>query len=214
MTTHMRLRARSATGFTLVEVLVAMMIMSVIAIMSWQGVDGIVRTRTASEQKLEQMLRLNTVLAQWEQDLTSVQDSYQVPALQFDGISARVTRRTPEGLQMVVWSLRGDKLLRWAGPRVTETSALKDSWIGTQQLMGTEPAQLRTLSGISQWQLYCFRGNAWSNCQSSGDVVAQPPASGSPTPREEPPDGIRLVLSFADGSGFSGSVTRDVSIGP
>jgi len=62
--------------------------------------------------------------------------------------------------------------------------------------------QLRALSGVSDWQLYCYRGNAWSNCQSSADA-------GQPIP-----DGMRLVLAFAEGSGFSGTVTRDVAIAP
>ena len=34
-------------GFTLVEVLVALLIMAVMATMAWQGVDGIVRARSA-----------------------------------------------------------------------------------------------------------------------------------------------------------------------
>ena len=61
-----------ARGFTLVEVLVAMMIMAILAVMAWQGVDGIVRTRTASQARLEQTLRLNTVLGQLEQDVQAV----------------------------------------------------------------------------------------------------------------------------------------------
>ena len=34
--------ARQARGFTLIEVLIAMSIMAIIAVMSWQGVDGAV----------------------------------------------------------------------------------------------------------------------------------------------------------------------------
>ena len=34
-----------ARGFTLVEVLVALLVMAVMAGMAWQGVDGIVRSR-------------------------------------------------------------------------------------------------------------------------------------------------------------------------
>jgi general secretion pathway protein J len=52
-------------GFTLVEVLVALMVMALMATMAWQGVDGIVRTRDGSQRQLEQTLRLQTVIAQW-----------------------------------------------------------------------------------------------------------------------------------------------------
>jgi general secretion pathway protein J len=191
-----------AAGFTLVEVLVAMMIMAIIAMMSWQGVDGVVRSRAASEERLEKTLRIQTVLAQWEQDLTAVQDSSVVPPIVFGGPATLMTRRTPDGLMVVTWSLRNGQLQRWASSPATTTTALKAAWAQAEQLIGQDAGQLRALSGVSDWQQYCFRGNAWSNCQSSGDA-------GQPVP-----DGVRLVLAFSEGSGFSGTVTRDISLGP
>ena len=50
---------RLQTGFTLVEVLVALALMAVLAGMAWQGLDGISRARTASQQRVEQTLRQN-----------------------------------------------------------------------------------------------------------------------------------------------------------
>lgn len=223
MQTHKRTRS---AGFTLVEVLVAMFIMAMLAAMAWQGVDGIVTTRAASQGKMEQLLRLNTVLAQLQQDLESSQDSGALPQSlpSFDGISLRITRQSPEGMQLVVWSLRGGTWLRWAGPAVRTTRALQEQWMSSQQFIGSEAGQLRTLTGISEWQAYCYRGNAWSNCQSSagaveGDAAAAPsqPASGAPTPTSanaDPLKAVRVVLTFAEGSGFSGSVTRDIALGP
>ena len=61
--------ARAPRGFTLIEVLVAMVVMAIMSLMAWQGVDGIVRARDANQARLEQTLRLKTVIAQWEQDL-------------------------------------------------------------------------------------------------------------------------------------------------
>ena len=211
-------------GFTLVEVLVAMMIMAIMAGMAWQGVDGIVRARDSSQGRLEQTLRLNTVIAQWEQDLASIQDTAVVPlALSCDGASVRLTRRTPTGLQVVAWTLRpgnaggpGSTWQRWAGPPVTTTGALQDSWLRSLQLQGDEPGGVRTLTGISQWQVYFYQGNAWSNCQSTGNIAAAPApggASGVPV-RQALPKGVRVVLSFTEGSGTSGDLTRDTVLGP
>ena len=196
-------------GFTLVEVLVALFVMSLLAVMAWQGVDGMVRARDASQQRLERALRLNTVLAQWQQDLGSLQDDRVIPSgLSFNGASLQLTRRTPTGLQLVVWSLRGGRWLRWAGPSVTTRAELQESWLRSQQLQGTETAQVVTLGGLTEWQMYCFRGNAWSNCQSSGDV-APAGAAASAAGREALPSGVRLVLGFGEGSGYNGSLTRD-----
>jgi len=219
-------RDPSSRGFTLVEVLVAMMIMAILAVMAWQGVDGIVRARSASQSRLEQTLRLNTVIAQWEQDLALVQESSAVPGLVFNGASLRLTRRADNGLQVVVWALYpaadggagGGDWLRWAGPAVTSSTELQDSWLRSQQFQGKEPGQVRTLSGVTQWQMYCFQGNSWSNCQSTGNIVTPAPAAGASAPpapaRQALPSGVRLVLGFAEGSGLNGTLTRDIALGP
>ncbi len=224
----------SAAGFTLVEVLVALMIMAIMAVMAWQGVDGIVRARDSNQERLERSLRLNTVISQWEQDLAALQTTSVVPAaLSFDGASLRLVRRAPGGLQLVVWSLLPDlgagvnTWLRWAGPPVTTSGGLQDSWLRSQQFQGSEPGQLRTLGGVAQWQVYFFINNAWANAQSTGDLVAPTPgtpatpaAPGSPatpTPATQAmalPSGVRLVLSFAPGSGQSGSLIRDTLLTP
>lgn len=211
---------RRSAGFTLVEVLVAMFIMAVLAVMAWQGVDSIVNARNASQDRMEKLLKLNTVLAQFQQDLEAMQDSGALPQPMpsFDGISLRLTRRAETGLQLVVWSLRGGTWLRWAGNPVTTTQALQDQWMNSQQFIGNESGQLRTMTGISEWQAYCFRGNAWSNCQSStGDAPAAASPGGAasaPTGPTDPLKGLRIVLNFGEGSGFSGNVTRDISMPP
>lgn len=212
--------ATKVRGFTLVEVLVAMLVLALMAGMAWQGVDGIVRARSASQAQLEQTLRLNTVLGQWEKDLGAIQETGAVPALNFDGATLRLTRRTPDGVQVVAWTLRpdpnGGPWQRWAGSVATTGAALQDSWMQSQQLLGNERGQLRTLSGLTGWQVYKFVGNAWANAQSSADVAAPPaPGASAPPPVQEAlPSGIRIVLSFAPGSGLSGTLTRDTMLSP
>jgi len=199
-----------------------MVVMAIMSLMAWQGVDGIVRTREANQVRLEQVLRLETVMAQWEQDLASIQDTMAVPTISCDGQSVRLVRRTEGGLQVVAWSLRPDgqssTWQRWGGPAVTTTHNLQESWLRTQQFQGNETGQLRTLTGLEDWRVYFFQGSAWANCQSSGDVATQLPtaASGpaSGVPRTVLPLGVRVVLGFAPGSGLAGTLVRDVGIGP
>jgi general secretion pathway protein J len=118
---------------------------------------------------------------------------------------------------VVAWTLRPDNAgaawLRWASPAVTTSGELQDGWLRSQQLQGGEPGQLRTLTGVSEWQVYFFQGNAWSNAQSTGNVAA-PAASASAPARQALPSGVRLVLVFAEGSGVGGSLIRDTLVGP
>jgi general secretion pathway protein J len=75
----------------------------------------------------------------------------------------------------------------------------------SQQLLGTEPNQVHTLTGVADWQLYCYRGNAWSNCQSSPNVTTV----GTAPPRAILPTGVRSVMTLAEGT-----LTRDLMLSP
>lgn len=171
-------RSRSR-GFTLIELLVALSIMAVMAAMAWQGVDAVVRSREITQAHMERLLRLQSVMSQWEIDLREVHDSQVVPGLNFDGATLRLTRRRPEGLQVVAWTLRGGTLWRWSSPAVTAMDALQEHWMRSYQLLGSEAGTLAMLHGVSQWQLHHYHqsSSSWSNAQSSGDLAGSAPAA-------------------------------------
>ena len=215
--------SRRHTGFTLIEVMVALLIMSVVAVMAWQGVDGIVRSREGTQQRLEQTLRLSTVVAQWEHDLAAVQDTKAIPAaVAFDGANLRLTRRTEQGVQIVVWTLQRTSeqegasgvLTRWASKPVTTNEELIETWMQSLQSQGREPDRLAALPGVSQWQVYFNVSKAWTNAQSTGNVGQSPGQGASAPVTTLPPQGVRLVLTFAPGSGRSGQLVRDTTVGP
>lgn len=209
--------SRRAQGFTLVEVLVALVIMAVLAAMAWQGVDGMARARSATQERSDRALRVNTVVAQWEQDLQALYDTRVVPAIAFDGAVLRLTRQTPEGVQVVAWALHGGRWMRWAGRSVTRGADLQESWLQSQQLQGSEPEQLLALEGLAAWQVYFYRGNAWSNAQSSADVAVAAPVPGAASApaalrRELLPKAVRVVLTF--NGALQGNLSRDVILAP
>lgn len=215
----------ASRGFTLIEVLVAMVILAMMATMAWRGVDSMVRSRDIAQGHLTAALRVHTVVAQFEADMRAVIDTQVLPsALQFDGASLRLTRRSAGGVQLVVWALRAGVWQRWASPPVQRVEDLREAWLRSLQLMGGEPAQVRALPGVSQWQLQVFRTNGWTNAQSSGDVAdafmrGAARASGrnralGVSPRELVPEGVRLILTLEPASGLTGTITREVQVAP
>lgn len=201
-------------GFTLVEVLVALVVMSLIAGLAWQAVDGMVRTRTVVDAELDRGLRLGTALAQWEQDLQQVMTDAPVPGLHFDGSRLRIVRRTPDGPIVVVWTVGQSQWRRWVSPPQRSDSALVGQWGAAGNLLGTEPGQLTVAEGTAAWQVFFYRGASWSNAQSSGDLVAAGVAAAQGASaaglRERLPQGVRLILS--DGGSPPRTLTRDVLV--
>ena len=176
--------------------------------MAWQGVDGIVRARDINQARLEQTLRLNTVIAQWEQDLASLQDTTAVPALSCDGATCAWCAAPRTACRSWPGRCSGSAWQRWAGPAVTPTCELQESWLRSQQFQGNEPGSCAARRR-HEWQVYFFRGNAWCNCQSSGDTS---PACGRrrrAAARAAARTACALVLAFG-GSGL----TRDLVLAP
>ncbi|HEX5312152.1 PulJ/GspJ family protein [Aquabacterium sp.] len=209
------------TGFTLIEVLVSLLILAVLSSAAWKGMDAITKAREVADGKLKQTLRLQSVVTQWEADLSAVIDTGVVPAWQFDGANVRMTRKTGAGAQMVVWSLRNGRWLRWASSATTTVGELQQQWMRSFQLQGKEPGTLVAEPGLEQWRVYCHRNGNWSNCQSSNDVAQVRPPAGAASgaavatqTKEVLPQAIRLVLTLGPDSGFSGAVTRDVIMPP
>ncbi|HLL11707.1 MAG TPA: prepilin-type N-terminal cleavage/methylation domain-containing protein [Rubrivivax sp.] len=214
-------------GFTLVEVLIALLLMAILTAMAWQAVDGMLRARDSGRETIDRSARLSTVLTQWEQDLLALHDTEQVPPLSFDGQTLRLTRRSEGGVTLVAWSVRpapagqGGVWQRWESPVALTGGAMAETWLRSQQLLGNEPGHVLLAEGASQWQIYFHRGGQWSNPQSTGNLAPQPvappqsPASGASAPSAPPPmrellpDALRLQITL-DGH----VLTRDIALAP
>lgn len=232
---------RDHRGFTLIEVMVALVILAVMSGMAWKGVDSIMRSREIAEGSVRRTLRLQSVMKQFQADLANVIDVMVVPSLQFDGATLRMTRRSAGGVQVVAWSLRAQHLLRWAGDPVTNVGLIEAQWGQAQRLQGREAGTLTALKGVEGWVLYANRDGSWTSFQNSAGVVAlnrpnrrTPPVEGAggaggdagagdPPPegdavkvieREALPRGVRCVITLAPESGMTGRITRDVLVAP
>ena len=204
-------------GFTLIELLVAISIMALMAVLSWRGLDGMARTQAQLSQRSDEVLTLQAGLAQWKLDLDMLSPTPNVMPLEWDGRVLRLTRRTAvagDGLQVVAWTRRNDgsgQWLRWQSPVIRTFGTWTESWERASRWAQNASAEDRArevlVSPLDDWQIFYFRGGAWSNPLSSVGTPAATPASGAPP--SAIPDGVRLVLSLPASQALAGQMTID-----
>ena len=88
---------REFSGFTLIEVMVVLLIMSIMALLSWQGIQTMLKTREQSLELVSGVDTIQTAASQWRVDLDntlSAQPSASVPSLDWDARVLRVVRRS------------------------------------------------------------------------------------------------------------------------
>lgn len=211
-------RATGCQGFTLIELLVAISLMALMTVLSWRGLDGVSRAQIRLQQQSDDVMALQATLAQWGADLEAMAEQPDTPSLDWDGRALRLVRRSSavpgEGLRVVAWTRRSvagqGQWLRWQSPPLLTRSELALAWQKAQGWAQTPSdddllREVRTVA-LDQWQIFYYRGNAWSNPLSSAGAAE---GGGSATPATTVPDGVRLVLTLSPGQAINGILTRD-----
>lgn len=218
-------------GFTLVELMVALFAMALLAILSWRGIDGMVRSKEITQQRADEVLALQVGLSQWSADFDAITELRGMKALDWNGRVMRLTRRSSasptDGVLVVGWTLRAAQgrtmWLRWQSMPVTTRGQIEEAWQRADQWArnpgSDDLAREVAIVPLDEWQLFYFRDNAWTNPQSSdvtstSIVAAVAPAAGASAPAnpasvQNLPDGVRLVITLAPGQAISGAITRD-----
>lgn len=205
-------------GFTLIELLVALAAMALLSIMSWRGIDGMLRAQEITRAQGEQHAIMQTVLAQWNADLNALMPLQGRQVLDWDGQVLRLTRKTSaipdNGALVVAWSRRNVdgqfQWVRWQSLPARSVSEWSDAW-GQAAQWGRNPSsdQIRretVLLPLELWRVYYYRSNAWTNPLSSDQNNADSEKS-----RVLPavPDGVRIELTLPAGQALHGVMTLD-----
>ena len=213
-------------GFTLVELLVAIAVLALLALVSWRGLDAMVRAQHQTREHADAVATLQTVLDQWGADLDAVQTLEHASAIAWDGQALRLTRRSSRagdaGVIVVAWALRNadgsDQWLRWQSAPVATREQWSAAWQQAASWARTPDAATRrsetVLLPLAGWQLFFYRDGAWANALSTGATGAVPgvltptPAAGA-SATAALPEGLRLQLDLPAGGTLSGRITRD-----
>ncbi len=218
---------RHAAGFTLIELLLAIGLLALMSVLAWRGVDGMGQARARLQQHADEVQTLQATLGQWAADLDALVEQPNWNSLQWDGRSLRLLRRSAladgAGLQVVAWARRGvgteGQWWRWVSPALTTRAELAQAWQQAQAWAQVErqtesPQALATVP-LDDWQIFFYRGNAWSNPLSSAGAAVAADNAAAPAPAQSTaqsatlPEGVRLLLKLPEGHSVSGLLTRD-----
>ncbi|WP_339543361.1 type II secretion system protein GspJ [Pseudomonas sp. JAI120] len=165
---------RSEQGFTLIEVMVAIMLMAVVSVIAWRGLDSVTRADQHLQASSEQTEVLLRALNQMQRDISlraSVELNAPPPsknsAEKVDGLAAVTVRSSDskgfrldiirsapvagDGLQRVRWWLKGDSLYRAAAP-ARDRYPLPAAKDGVVVLSGVSDLQVRVWEADKGWR--------------------------------------------------------------
>lgn len=165
---------KSASGFTLVEMIIAITILAMVAILGWRGLDGIVRSRVALTSEMEQTRGMQLTFAQLQSDcaqiapisLMAARPTLLATAGRLLMVRLVFAEQQPTRVQIVDYRLRDGQLRRQESAPTRDLkvldamwqSALDDSADGSAN---SQSVLLQSDIASMQMQLWGSDGQGW-----------------------------------------------------
>ncbi|MCW8910027.1 MAG: type II secretion system minor pseudopilin GspJ [Gammaproteobacteria bacterium] len=170
-------------GFTLVEVLIAMAVFAILAVLAYGGLEQVIKNKEKTAESLHRLKDLQMTMTKINRDLTQLSSRHgrdeqgdmltSLSAGQGNELLIQLTRngwRNPArinrgNLQRVAYRLDEDKLIRTTWPYVDR--ALDNQSVETILIDNIKNASLRFLDDKNEWH------TSWPalNATSSGDTA-------------------------------------------
>ena len=183
---------KSQRGFTLVELLVAISILAMVAVLGWRGLDGIVRARVALTDQMETTRGMQLAFAQMQSDCEHVAGPDimdQRPYLLLDKdrltlVRLVSTENEPTRLQVVAYRVVDGTLTRRESVATRDMNQLDGLWKTMTSNSDTTP-QVTLQAGVVAMQVLLWQNNQWRSALQTQATVGL----------AAPPTGVQVALT-------------------
>lgn len=172
-------------GLTLVELLVAISVLAIVAVLGWRGLDGIVRARIGLTESMEQTRGMQLAFAQMQNDCAHVATPdllvKRAPLAAGQGrlmlVRTVFSDNQPTRLQVITYRVRDGTLSRRESMATRDLKELDSLWQAAAN--DTDPSPSVTLQeGVASMSM-----RLWSNQTNSWQLPGAPAAS-APSPAQ------------------------------
>ncbi len=208
------MRAKRTSGFTLLELLVALAVFAMVSLMAYSGLRSVLQSKQVTEQRAGRLQQLQSAILMLERDLgqialmRGIRDEYgdvqpSLSTADFGTITLEFTRagwRNPTGmarstLQRVAYGIEEESLRRF-------------SWTVLDRAQESVPDQVVLLKGVREMRLrYLDESGEWQGQLPTAEPAQTGPTMPSPLALEvtlelEDMGAIRRVIPLVESAPF------------